>query len=347
METNTRIQKLTTSQVKCFKTCRKRYFLEYVEMLKPVETPRALEIGTLYHKGLEVLLKSGSIELAISELHKAVRYDMDPYQDEITYLTVKQMVLAFNRSSGWRDWHIVSIERPFEVSTGYAKRLLGKIDGIVKKTEGDNLGNYLIEHKTTSQWGTDGSTYLHNLLWDEQSTNYLYAHSKMLEDGSLTGESVKGVFYVIVEKPTIKPYKATPFDQRKYTKDGALYKNQHETDESPADFECRLAEWYLSECRVHTTFVYRTPEDIKEHIHDYNMVLRDIAACEREGTYYRNPEACKILPCPYRPKCLDNVPDTDCLFVRKAARNEELLTEPPTAVDNTEIDPHNGKAYTK
>ena len=334
-ETTKRIQKLTTSQVKCFKTCRKRYFLEYVENLKPVETPKALEIGTLYHRGIEILLKTGSMDRAIAEMHKEIRYDQDPYQDEITYFIVKQMIIAFVRCSGYQHWQIVSVERPFEVSTGYAKRLMGKIDGIIKKTDGDNQGCYLLEHKTTSQWGVDGSTYLHNLLWDEQSTNYLYAHAKMLEDGSITGEAVKGVFYCIVEKPTIKPYKATPLDQRKYTKDGRLYAHQHEQDENPADFECRLAEWYQAERRVHTTFVYRTPEDIAEHIRDYNLTLRDIAACERDETFYRNPEACKILPCPYRPKCLDNVPDTDCLFVKKQARNEELITNPEDTTNET------------
>jgi len=316
-----RTQRITTSQVKCFRTCRKRYELEYVECWKPVETPKALEVGTLYHLGLEILLKTGSVDRAIAEMRAKIRYDVDPVADEFTYVTVKQMILAFERVSGWHEWEIISIERPFEVSTGYAKRLLGKIDGIVR-INGDN---FLLEHKTTSQWGTDGSTYLHNLLWDEQATNYLYAHNRMLEDGSIIGEEVKGVFYCIVEKPTIRPYKATPFEQRKYTKDGRLYANQHESDETPADFECRLAEWYMAELRVHTHLVYRTPAEIAERINDFNLTLRDIAACERDGTYYRNPEACKILPCPYRPKCLENSPDSDCLFVRKAARNEELV----------------------
>jgi hypothetical protein len=57
---------------------------------------------------------------------------------------------------------------------------------------------------------------------------------------------------------------------------------------------------------------------------DLNLVFKDMAECEKSETYYRNPGACSILDCPYRPKCLDNLPDTDCLFVRKKARNEEL-----------------------
>lgn len=330
-----RLQKTTTSQVKCFKTCRMRYKLEYIDMLKPVETPKALEVGTLYHIGLETLLKTGYLANALAVMRQQIKYDVDPVADEFTYVTVKQMITAFDRSSGWREWQIIAIEKPFEVSTGYAKRLLGKLDGLVKIENVDNAGSYLLEHKTTSQWGTDGSSYLHNLLWDEQATNYLYAHNRMLEDGSILGEAVKGIFYCIVEKPTIRPYKATPLDQRKYTKDGALYKNQHEADETPAEFEARLAEWYMDEPRVHTHLVYRTPEEIKERIRDFNLTLRDIAACERDETYYRNPEACKILPCPYRPKCLENTPDTDCLFIKKQARNEELITDNTETKDTT------------
>ena len=318
-----RITKLTTSQVKCFKTCRKRYFLEYVECLKPIETPKALEIGTLYHVGLEHLLNGLPVEgamLAVIECQRGNAelkgIDFDP----LNAYVAAEMVRAFDRDSGWRDWTIVAVEKQFEVSTGYAKRLLGKIDGLIEQ----DGKRFLIEHKTTSQWGTDGADYLHNLLWDEQSTNYLYAYNRMLEDGVIDGGEVSGIFYNIIEKPSIRPYTATPPEKRKYTRDGKLYAGQHEFDETPEEFRLRVREWYAAEKRVHTAFVYRTAADIAEHIADFNLTIKDIAAAEREGTFYRNPEACKILPCPYRAKCLDNMPDTDCLFVKKTQRNEEL-----------------------
>lgn len=181
-----------------------------------------------------------------------------------------------------------------------------------------------MEHKSTSQWGVDGTDYLHNLLWDEQSTNYLYAWQRMLDDGSVSGEQVDGIFYDIIEKPTIKPYTATPLDKRKYTKDGSLYASQHDRDETPEEFRLRVREWYAAEPRIHTAFIYRTQESIDAQIKDFNLVIKDIVNAEREGTFYRNPSACSILQCPYRPKCLDNMPDTDCLFVKKEKRNEEL-----------------------
>ena len=326
-----RITKLTTSQVRCFKTCRKRYFFEYVEQLKPIETPKALEIGSLYHSGLEMLLKGTPYADGVSKpgietlLYTKAREDAFAKGldfDPVNVYIALEMIRAFDRESGWREWEIVAVEKPFEVSTGYAKRMLGKIDGVVIRPETGRP--YLIEHKTTSQWGVDGTAYLNNLLWDEQSTNYLYAYRRMLEDGVIDGMAVEGIFYTIVEKPTLKPYLATPQDKRKYTKDGKLYAGQHEEDETPAAFRARVRAWYDEKSRVHSTFVYRTERDIEEQVADFNLTLKDIVFAERAGTFYRNPEACKILPCPFRPKCLDNVPDTDCLFERKIAKHEEL-----------------------
>ena len=322
---NTRIVKLTTSQVKCFKTCRRRYYLEYEKELKPIETPKALEIGTLYHAGLEMLLKGGNyadVECDIIDMHRENAESKGLDYDPLNAYVALEMIRAWDRESGWRDWQILAVEKTFEVSTGYAKRLIGKIDGLVIRPETGRP--YLIEHKTTSQWGVDGSDYLHSLLWDEQSTNYLYAYSRMLEDGVFDGEAVDGIFYDIIEKPSIRPYTATPIDKRRYTRAGELYAGQHEHDETPEAFRTRVREWYDAETRVHTAYVYRNPTEIAAHIVDWNMTIHDIVAAEREETWYRNPNACQILPCPYRAKCLVDRPETDCLFTHKTAKNEEL-----------------------
>ena len=317
------ITKVTTSQMRCFKACRKRYELEYIEGLKPIEEPKPLAIGSMYHSGLELLLQG----VKLGDVIEAVIYDQEVKCDCLnidvdyfsTYIAV-EMIKAFAAESGYQNWQILAVEKQFEVSTGYAKRLCGKIDGLILNPE-DNE-RYLIEHKTTSQWG---EKYLENLLWDEQSTNYLYAYNQMLEDGIIEGRAVKGIFYNIIEKPTIKPLEATPVEKRKYTKDGRLYAGHRETPETPEEFRQRVQAWYAEKSRLHLAYVYRTPADIKAQIDDVNLTIKDMIAAERDKTFYRNPESCKILPCPYKPKCLDNVPDTDCLFTLKKSKNEELL----------------------
>lgn len=318
-----RTHNFTTSMVRCFKQCRKKYQLEYIEELKPIATPHALHLGTLYHYGLELLLQGhsiDSIELKLQQEQQehclSAGIDYDPIPNGIAV----EMVKAFYMESGFQNWNVISVEKRFEVSTGYGKRLIGKIDAIMEH-EG---AHFLIEHKTTGCWGTDGAEYLHNLLWDEQSTNYLYAHRKMLEDGVIFGKEVKGIFYCIVEKPIIKPLLATPVEKRKYKQDGTLYASQREHDETPEEYLQRVSAWYAEKPRVHKHFVYRTPTEIEAQIADLNLVFKDMVECEKNETFYRNPAACSILDCPYRPKCLENKPDTDVLFVKKTQRNEEL-----------------------
>ena len=314
---NERTVKYTTSMVKCFKQCRKKYFLEYVENLKPIQTPKALELGTLYHKGIEHLLHGMDFADIAMELEADQRsrcIDMAVDYDPIPVGVAVEMVKAFYRESGYQHWRVEEVETKFEVSTGYGKRLVGKIDAIMRQA--DKV--LLIEHKTTARWGRDGAEYLHGLLWDEQSTNYLYAYREQ------TGVAAAGIMYCIVEKPTIKPQLATPIEKRKYTRTGVIYASQRETDETAEEFLQRVAEWYAEAPRVHVHFIYRTPAEIDNQVADLNLVFKDMAECEKNETYYRNPGACSILDCPYRPKCLENKPDTDCLFVCKSARNEEL-----------------------
>lgn len=313
-----RTVKFTTSMVKTFKQCRKKYELEYIEGLKPIQTPKALELGTLYHRGIELLLGGADISTIGEQLNSEQQCrcletgaDFDPFSVGVAL----EMIKAFYRESGYQTWQLSKVEEKFEVSTGYGKRLIGKIDAVIRH-EGLDL---LVEHKTTSRWGADGGEYLHSLLWDEQSTNYLYAYRE------IHGRPAAGIMYCIVEKPNTKPLLATPVEKRKYTKTGALYAAQREFDETPEEYCERIADWYAEKSRVHLHFVYRTPADIEAQISDLNLVFRDMVECEKNETYYRNPAACSILDCPYRPKCLDNLPDTDCLFNKKRARNEELL----------------------
>ena len=317
-----RITALTTSQVKCFKQCRKRYELEYVECLKPIETPKALQIGTLFHLGLELVQSGMEMDIVLREMQLEAETDAVLRGVDVNYFdlyTAQEMVRAWERQSNWRTWKVLEVEKTFEVSTGYAKRLKGKIDGIILHPQTGKP--YLQEHKTTSQWGEN---YLQSLLWDEQPTNYLYAFEQLRKQGEIDLPPADGIFYDITEKPTIKPYTATPPEKRKYTKDGKLYAGQHETDETPEAYALRVREWYEAAERIHTAFVYRPPEDIKAQIEDFNLTIKDIVHAEKDKVFYRNPDCCKILPCPYRPKCLDNVPDTDCLFIKKKTKNEEL-----------------------
>ena len=85
---------LTASMIRCFKSCPRKYFFEYVEMLKPIETPEALSTGSSYHSYLEKLLKGESFEVV--DLPSA-------------------MAEAFDRFIPWRTWNVKSVEEEYRV----------------------------------------------------------------------------------------------------------------------------------------------------------------------------------------------------------------------------------------
>lgn len=304
------IIEVTTSMLRCFKECRRRYKYEYIDLLKPAVKPTALEIGTLYHRMLESYITDGTTEINLKEEEV----------DEVNLAIAQAMATAYVKWSQEQDLEFIEVELPFIVSVGHGKRLKGKIDAVVER----NGEYFLVEHKTTSQYNEE---YLQSLMLEEQPTNYLYAFNKMVDHAELGGINKKavGMFYLIVEKPTIKPFKATPIEQRKYKKDGSLYANQREFDEPIEDFKIRLAKWYDEEERIHRHFIYRKANELKEHIEDLQLQIKDLIRAEADGTYYRNPASCKIFGCPYRALCIAEDPKNFIdLYENKTKRNEEL-----------------------
>lgn len=51
--------KISASKVKCYKACKRAYYIRYVEELVPVETAQPLVDGSNYHAMLEQLYKEG------------------------------------------------------------------------------------------------------------------------------------------------------------------------------------------------------------------------------------------------------------------------------------------------
>ena len=317
-----RITSLTTSEMKCFRTCRKRYEFEYVRCLKPIETPKALSIGRQYHKGIELILNRIKYEkveelLIAEEMENAEKNQIDPNLFD-TYLAL-EMVRHFCDKANWQSWKIISIEQNFEVSTGYGKRLKGRIDGLI-----DIDGYYyLIEHKTSSILDDRYIARLHFL--EEQSINYLYAYEELRKAGKIENKTVSGMFYNIIEKCKLKPLEATPHDKIKFKKDGTLHESCRLEDENPEEYRLRVREWYKKQDRICQKMIARTGAEIETAIKDFNATIRDLKSAEKEGNWYRNANACSVFSCPYEAKCICDTEETDDLYVKKEIKNEELL----------------------
>lgn len=159
--------RLSISRIKLFKACRRAYELKYVEGLEPVQKAEALQTGLSYHKLLEELYASGSLD------------DIEEFTKEKAMATAYQKYIYPKfKVKACEEW------QTFNLITG--DTLVGRVDGIAEDGR-------LVEHKTTSSDITE--EYEYNLQWDEQMLAYMM----------MTG--AREIYYTVCKKPTIRQKK--------------------------------------------------------------------------------------------------------------------------------------------
>lgn len=156
--------KLSITQIKAFKACRRAWELRYKEGLKPVQTADALELGKSYHELLEALEKGEKPDYSVFDKPHAMARAYEKY------------ILP--------RFKVVAAEQELEKQIG-AHTLHGFVDGL-------SDDGHIVEHKTTSMDIAEGGEYEYNLLWDEQVLAYM----------SLSG--LRKVHYTVCKKPTIR-----------------------------------------------------------------------------------------------------------------------------------------------
>lgn len=229
-------RKLTFSQISRYQQCPRRHFYEYVIGLRPAQDALALRQGRLQHEALAILEVWG-LDAALNYLTNersnwtgSERFI--PYTVAATTRAYAQFAPAEPKIS-----EVIETEAEFEVSLTNSLgsrstiwKLAGKIDYIVRLADGRVA---IRELKTVDDAPTE--RYFFRLLMDQQVSLYLHAAQR-----SWSNLNVETAIYDVIRKPSVAPLLATPLENRKYTKDGRLYANQRENDESPEEWEERL-----------------------------------------------------------------------------------------------------------
>lgn len=163
--------RVSVSKIKTFKSCRRLYELRYIENLRPVQTPEALQVGKNYHKLLEELNTTGAIN--VDELE-------NPYSKELA------MAMAYDKYI-YPKFKVTEAEKWLEYELPDGDKLVGQVDAIAED-------GCIVEHKTYG--GNDSmEQYEYNLMWDEQISAYMM----------MTG--ARKVYYTVCRKPTIRQKK--------------------------------------------------------------------------------------------------------------------------------------------
>jgi len=268
-----------------------------------------MSFGSAVHKGLEAMFtgKIGEdILKAVMEIYPDEDYAKDPKPAE----SAIACLMEFDRRIDWQSWNFIDVENYFKVKMGYGKRLHGFFDGIIER----NGALLLLENKTL---GKIDERYVHHLLWDEQSSFYIYAAREL-------GFDVRGVLYNLLPRPAINPLLATPEDKRKYKKDGSLYATQRDHDETDEEYLDRVREWYAEKAQFQTHVIQRNTEQLEQLKRNFDMIVRDMKACEKDETFYPNGRSCSVLPCEYAGICLESTPE----IIEANFRHEERKEMP-------------------
>jgi hypothetical protein len=250
-----------------------------------------------------------------------------PHADPFELARAEAMLRGYDARWGDEQYETLAVEVEFFTSlrnpeTGAASRtwrLGGKIDAIVRDESGRVL---IVEHKTAAAEIGPGSEYWKRLRLDGQVSIY-YEGARSL------GFDVEGCLYDVLAKPALRPYKATPPESRKYTKDGRLYATQRDRDETPEEYRARLIDAIAEDPTGYYQRgeVVRLESEMADALHDVWQLAKQIRESELAKRYPRNPDSCASYgrTCPYFAACCGEASlDDSSLFRRSEAAHAEL-----------------------
>lgn len=301
---------LTPSSLSCLRRCPRQYYYRYELGLSRVRTSDALRIGTEFHLGLELYNKgyeATKILESIGADYKIIPEWATPYD----WLVEGEIVCQLLTGHFWRyeqdDVQVIETERTFELplvnpSTGRTSRaftIAGKIDVIGQLADGRTI---VREYKTSGEDIGPTSNYWLRLRCDPQISQYVLATQAL-------GYDVATVLYDVTRKPTIAPWRATPPEKRKYTKDGYLYAGQREYDETPEEFGIR----FLADIGERPEYYFQRRElpILEDELAEFQVELwhqaKQLLQMRLYGRWYRSIDRFNCANCQFAELCLNAV----------------------------------------
>lgn len=337
---------ITNSRMKAFNACRRLHHYQYVMGYRPILNREAAEFGTIFHAGLEAWWLAFAADLsltALSDAQAAIALAARGAEsfDEASAVKADLLMLGYHArwSASMADYEVIGVEREFAAplpTPAGAKRarglkVAGKLDVLIRKRSDSTV--WIVEHKTTTADLAPGSTYWQRLRMDTQVSVYF-------EGAGVLGHPPTGCLYDVISKPQQRPLRATPVEQRKYTKEkrdkfgtiteaSRLYATQRAADETMEEFKARMAEEIATapESYFQRSEVVRLEHEIEESrrdTYDTAMMIRETKKAERAP---RNPDACFLFnrPCDFYEVCSGTAAlDDESKFKRLATLHPEL-----------------------
>lgn len=324
---------LSNSAIACFRRCAREYLYRYVMLRRPRRASEALRFGTFFHVGLNAwwIAKGGADDKLAAALTAIAQRSAEREEDSDPFDLVRASALLVGYSARWGEegFETIAVEQSFEVplvnpDTGAASRTYrigGKVDVIAR--QGGKLR--VVEHKTTSKDIAPGSDYWRRVsATDPQVSTYI-------SGARAAGYPVEDCLYDVVRKPQLRPAKATPVENRRYTKAGKLDARQRETDETPDEFYERIVADVAEKPEKYFARgpLVRLEHDEREHAADVWQTAWFIREAENARRFPRSPNACERFGsfCEYFDVCSGMTSIDDDTRFRTAETPHEELAE--------------------
>lgn len=284
---------ITASRLRASRKCARLERYRYRDGWRTRRDPEALTLGTLVHRGLEAWWTHGTLDAALAAMQP-------PAEDWSVQIRAEEMVRGYHERWQHERLEVIGVEEEFEVPLvdpwamlpHMRFRLAGKIDARIRT----DRGVVIVEHKTSSMDLGPTSDYWLQLQMDSQLSAYMIGAESL-------GESPVGCLYDVLRKPAIRPLSATPEHARKYTKQGALYANQRDHDETPNEYRERVRATITPDYYVRKE-IARDESQLADFLADAVAEAETIAFRERSGHSPRNPDACFAMGvCPFWSCC--------------------------------------------
>jgi hypothetical protein len=223
--------RLTNSEMKTFKRCRRKWWLSTYRGLGPRQRDfnRPTGIGTRVHNALAVLYDPVAPQDPVAWLKQSVQEDLTKFPDERSNIE-KEADLALAMIEGYWEWlEETGADRGFEVVASEGAReavlyedvtLLSKLDARIVHRERQDI-RLALEHKTVG----DLSTPLPFLQIDTQLlTEHLVEYMSLRNEGR-DADAAQGVLYNMLRKCKRTSRAKPPFFGREEVKH-----NRHELE---------------------------------------------------------------------------------------------------------------------
>jgi len=308
---------LTNSRRNVYGDCQRKHYYRYELGYQSVRTAHALYFGRMIHEALEAWYLS-DLGKALNYLDKIIVTEWNVYD----IVTCIELIKGYDIKYRNQDLEVIGIEKEFRVplvnpETNRASQnfdMAGKLDLL--------LANGILEHKSTTKDISEGSEYWANLFLDPQISQYVIG-------GESLNVNIETIIYDVIRKPSIRPFKATPQEKRKYLKDGVtLIASQHEHDEEPEAFGQRIK--YILDNDMDGYYVRkeipRIQSQLEDFKHDMWAVSQNIRQSQLHKRWPKNPREClRFGKCPYWGVCThsEELTDTD-VFEKLEFKHPEL-----------------------